>query len=105
MAVPSSEAMMKWGSIIVGTSEGRAVRRSFTESLTEAAHALAKDEHHPVHVVDIRRFSEMETQHILYNFEITGIGRLRFDRGDTALNPEEVEYLRLVSGGSGQQLM
>eukprot|EP01083_Nonionella_stella_P121486 365025_1 len=97
--------MMKWGSIIVGTSEGRAVRRSFTESLTDAAEALSNDEDHPLHVVDIRRFSDVEVQHILYHFEITGVGRMRFDRGDTVLNAEEVEYLRLVSGGSGQMLM
>ena len=105
VAVPSSKAMMKWGSIVVGTSESRAVRRSFTRELTDSARALSEDKQHPMHVVEVRRFSNVEVQHILYNFEITGIGRLRFDRGDTALNPEEVEYLRLVSGGSGQQLM
>jgi len=99
-AVESSEALMKWGSIIVGTSESRAVRRSFTQSLTDSAHDSKS-----VNVVDVRRFTNAEVQHILYNFEITGIGRLRFDRGHTALNPEEVEYLRLVSGGMGQRLM
>lgn len=104
-AVDSSKAMMKWGSIIAGTSESRAVRRSFTKSLMDAAHALSKDEKYPLHVVPVHRFSNVEVQHILYNFEITGIGRLRFDRGNTTLNPEEVEYLRLVSGGSGLQLM
>lgn len=111
VTVPSSEeAMMKWGSMIVGTSESRAVRRSFTQSLTDAAHAQSKKndddgQRNPLHMVDVRRFSSVEVQHILYNFEITGVGRLRFDRGDTALNPEEVEYLRLVSGGLGQQLL
>lgn len=105
LAVPSREAMMKWGSIVAGTSECRAVKRSFTGALTDAALALAEDEDHPMRVVDVRRFSDVEVQHVLYNFELTGVGRLRFDRGNTALNPEEVEYLRLVSGGSGQQLM
>lgn len=105
LAVPSREAMMKWGSIVAGTSECRAVKRSFTQSLTDAALALTEDEDHPMRVVDVRRFSEVEVQHVLYNFELTGVGRLRFDRGNTALNPEEVDYLRLVSGGSGQQLM
>lgn len=99
-AVETSKALMKWGSIIVGTSESRAVRSSFTQSLTACAQASKQ-----VNVVDVRRFSNVEVQHILYNFEITGIGRLRFNRGDTALNPEEVEYLRLVSGGMGQRLM
>ena len=85
-------------------SESKAVRRTFTKSLTESANALAERDN-PVNVVEVRRFSNVEVQHILYNFEITGIGRLRFDRGNTTLNPEEVEYLRMVSGGTGQHLM
>ena len=115
LAVDSENAMMKWGSIIVGTSESRAVRRLFTRSLEDCARALSSRGgdvdnatsrlRHPVHLVDVRRYSNVEVQHVLYNFEVTGIGRLRFDRGDTALNPEEVEYLRLVSGGCGQQLL
>ncbi|KAL9190383.1 hypothetical protein ACHAXT_007594 [Thalassiosira profunda] len=105
LAKPSKEAMMKWGSIVAATSECRAVRRTFTQSLMEAARALSDDEDHPVKIVDVRRFSDVEVQHVLYNYEVTGVGRLRFDRGNTALEPEEVEYLRLVSGGSGQQLM
>ena len=66
--------------------------------------APSQSRRHHVHVVDVRRYSNVEVQHVHYNFEVTSIGRLRFDRGDTALNPEEVEYLRLVSGGCGQQL-
>ncbi|KAL7522346.1 hypothetical protein ACHAWX_007032 [Stephanocyclus meneghinianus] len=97
--------MMNWGSIIVGMSESRAVRQSFTQALTESARALSQHEVNPVHVVDLQRFNDVEVQHILYNFEITGIGRLRFDRGYTTLNPEEVEYLRMVSGGLGQPLL
>ncbi len=103
-AVDSSKAIMKWGSIVAATSESKAVRRTFTKSLTESANALAGSET-PMSVVDVGRFSNVEVQHILYNFEITGIGRLRFDRGNTTLNPEEVEYLRMVSGGTGLHLM
>lgn len=118
LAVDADDAMMKLGAIIVGTSESKAVRQSFTRALIECAQSqssLSSDDgdagkdtsahRYPIHVVDIQRYSSVEVQHILYNFEITGIGRLRFDRGDTALNPEEVEYLRLVSGGCGQQLL
>ncbi|KAL7500669.1 hypothetical protein ACHAWT_008524 [Skeletonema menzelii] len=103
-AVDSSRAMMKWGSVVAAVSESKAVRRTFTKSLMESANALAESDN-PVNVVEVRRFSNVEVQHILYNFEITGIGRLRFDRGNTTLNPEEVEYLRMVSGGTGQHLM
>ena len=104
-AIDSSQAMMKWGSIVAAVSESKAVRSTFTKSLTESAYSLGQDEKHPVHVLDVRRYNNVEVQHILYNFEIIGIGRLRFDRGNTTLNPEEVEYLRMVSGGTGQHLM
>lgn len=119
VAVKLDEAMMKLGSIVVSTSESKAVRQSFTRALIECAQAqtsrgddVVADKNaspplcrHPIHIVDVQRYNTTEVQHILYNFEITGIGRLRFDRGETALNPEEVEYLRLVSGGCGQQLL
>ena len=108
-AVDPKKALMKWGSIIVGTSECRAVKRSFTQSLEECAQKAQQSSVNSnddgVHVVEVRRFTNVEVQHQLYNYEITGVGKLRFDRGDTSLNPEEVEYLRLVSGGQGQQLM
>jgi small subunit ribosomal protein S29 len=97
-------APMKWGSMIVAMSESRAVRQTFTRALTESARLQSQNDS-SFHVVDLRRFNEVEVQHILYNFECTGIGRLRFDRGYTTLNPEEVEYLRLVSGGLGQPLL
>ena len=119
VAVKSDEAMMKLGSIVVSTSESKAVRQSFTKALIECAQAQTScgddvvadknasppQRRHAIHIVDVQRYNTTEVQQILYNFEITGIGRLRFDRGDTALNPEEVEYLRLVSGGCGQQLL
>lgn len=95
---------MKWGSMIVGMSESRAVRQSFTQALTESARAQSQRDN-SFHVVDLQRFNDVEVQHVLYNFECTGIGRLRFDRGYTTLNPDEVEYLRMVSGGIGQRLV
>jgi hypothetical protein len=106
LADDSKKALMKWGSIVVGTSESRAVKRSFTQALEKCAHdAQSEHDDDGLHVVEVRRFSDVEVQHQLYNYEITGVGKLRFDRGETTLNSEEVEYLRLVSGGSGQQLM
>ena len=106
-ATDSKKALMKWGSIVVGTSESRAVKQSFTQSLEECAQKAQplRDDEDGVHAVEVRRFDNTEVQHQLYNYEIIGIGKLRFDRGETSLNPEEVEYLRLVSGGSGLHLM
>jgi len=100
----SNSAPMKWGSMIVGMSESKAVRQTFTQALTESARAKSRIEN-AFYLVDLQRFNDIEVQHVLYNFECTGIGRLRFDRGYTTLNPEEVEYLRMVSGGLGQPLM
>merc|ERR1711966_514763 len=114
-ATSAGDAMMKWGAMIVGTSESRAVKSSFTRALEEAARAQSsstlpssgKEDGRPppIHTVNVQRYDKNEVQHVLYNYEITGVGRLRFDRGNTALNTEEVEYLRLVSGGIGQRLM
>ena len=99
--------------VVVATTESHAVRREVTEKLTacadrrvaaadgddDAAAAAA------VAVVEIPRFSSLEADHILANFEATGIGKLRLDRGDTLLNPQEVEYLKMASGSVGQKLL
>jgi small subunit ribosomal protein S29 len=37
--------------------------------------------------------------------EAIGIGRLRFDRGDTVMNKNEMGFLRMISGGVGQKLL
>ena len=50
-------------------------------------------------------FSDLEVEHILANFEATGIGNLRLDRGDTVMNDQEVAYLKMVSGSIGQKLL
>lgn len=62
---------MKWGSMICGMSESRAVRQSFTRSLTESARAQSQRDS-SFHVVDLQRFNDVEVQHVLYNFECTG---------------------------------
>lgn len=99
------DTLMKWGSVVVAVSDSKAVKTEFDNALVASARALATAEKSPVHIVDVRRFNPLEVQHVLYNYEVTGVGRLRFDRGDTALNPEEVAYLRMVSGGLGQPLL
>jgi hypothetical protein len=56
-------------------------------------------------VVDVPQYSAIEVDHILANFEIIGIGRLRFDRGETVMDKHEVAFLRMISGGLGQSLL
>jgi len=90
---------MKRGSIVVGTSENHAVKRNVTSALHDAI------EKGGCNIVDVPQYSSTEVEHVLANFEIIGIGRLRFDRGATVMNSQEVKYLRMVSGGVGQRLL
>lgn len=94
---------MKRGAIVVGTTESHSVARMFTDHLSDTMEAQQGDD--GVKVVEVLPFSPVETERIVANFEVTGVGRLRFDRGATVMNDQEVAYLRLVSGGNGQNLM
>jgi len=96
--------VMKRGAIIVGTTESHAVRRRVTDSLTRSAQKQNKDDS-MVHVVDVPRFSSVEVEHILANYECIGLGKLRLDRGDTVMNDQEVAYLKMASGCVGQKLL
>mmetsp|Transcript_15278 Transcript_15278/g.21288 ORF Transcript_15278/g.21288 Transcript_15278/m.21288 type:complete len:675 (+) Transcript_15278:72-2096(+) len=97
---------IKRGGIVVGTSEAHAVAREFTDGLDASARKASKeDSEMPLHFVQVSRFSSLEVEHIISNFEATGLGRLRFDRGDTVMNENEVAYIRMVSGGVGQNLV
>lgn len=98
---------IKRGGIIVCTSENRAVAREFTDGLTASAEKAAADvnDKFPMHIVTVPRYTPLEVEHILSNFDVTGIGRLRFDRGDTVMDEQEVNYLRMVSGSKGQLLL
>lgn len=95
---------MKRGAIVVGTTESHSVARKFTDALSDAMEAQETDAS-GVKVVNVLPYSPIEVEHIVANFETIGIGRLRFDRGDTVMNDQEVAYLRMVSGGVGQNLL
>jgi hypothetical protein len=100
-------ALMKRGGIIVGVTESHAVPRKVTDGLTAFARrqSVKEDPPIPMHVFEVPRFSDVEADHILANFEATGIGKLRLDRGDTIMNDQEVAYLKMMSGNVGQQLL
>lgn len=93
--------MVKRGGIVVAVTESHATRRKITDALI----ASAEGQDESMHVVDVPRFSDIEADHILANFEATGIGKLRLDRGDTVMDEQEVAYLKMVSGCIGQQLL
>jgi len=90
---------IKNGGIVVGMTESHAVGRQINASLKEAIQTSG------CHMVHVPQYSPLEVEHILANYEIIGIGRLRYDRGATVMNDQEVAYLRMVSGGIGQRLL
>jgi len=99
-------SIIKRGGIVVGTSEAHAVARESTDGLDASAKKASSDDSKiPLHFVEVPRFSPLEVEHIISNFEATGLGRLRFDRGDTVMNGNEVAYIQMVSGGVGQNLV
>jgi len=99
---------MKRGAVIAATTESHAVPRKVTEGLVADAlqQASQDDSEVPsIHTIDIPRLSTIEVEHMLANYEATGVGKLRMDRGETVLNAQEVAYLRTVSGGIPQRLL
>ncbi|KAG7368608.1 mitochondrial ribosomal death-associated protein 3 [Nitzschia inconspicua] len=93
--------LMKRGAVIGGTTESHAVRRKVTDALVTSAQNQSSE----MHVIDVPRFSDVEVEHIISNFECIGLGKLRSDRGDTVMNEQEVAYLKMVSGSIGQNLV
>lgn len=90
---------MKRTAVIAGVTESHAVPKQITDNLTDTMAKVG------ITCVTVPQYSPIEVEHILANFEITGIGRLRFDRGETVMNSQEVSYLRMISGGIGQNLL
>ena len=92
-------------SVIVGTTECHAVRKDITDALTECATRRTTSSTENFHVVEVPRFTSLEADHVLANFEAVGVGKLRLDRGDTLMNSQEVEFLKMQSGSIGQKLL
>lgn len=120
--VAPAPVMMKRGAVIVGTTESHAVARKFTDALTAnvknaASLQLVADSTSGsgsgstgdgvplLHVIEVPRLSALEVEHMVANYEATGVGSLRLDRGETVMNDQEIAYLRMVSGGEAQKLM
>ncbi|GKY94429.1 hypothetical protein MPSEU_000408800 [Mayamaea pseudoterrestris] len=104
--------LMKRGAIVVGVTESHAVARKITDALTENAKQQQFVEGSDnegtasnIQLIKIPRFSALEVDHVLANFEATGVGKLRLDRGETVRDEQEVARLRMVSSGVGQRLL
>jgi len=97
---PREAVLMKRGAVIVATTESKAIARKVTDRLT----ACAKHDKDVI-VIEVPRLSALETEHMLANFECTGLGKLRIDQGAVVMNDQEVKYLRMLSGAEPERLM
>ena len=88
------------GAVVAALTESHAVPRSVTDALVASA-----DSNDTVQHCTVPRLSKIEVEHLLANYEATGVGKLRLDRGETVMNPQEVAYLHMVSGGVALNLM
>jgi len=100
---------MKRGAVIVAISEAHGIARKVTDTLVMNAKQQQQQQTDtatvPIHIVDVPILSSLEIEHMLSHYEATGVGKLRMDRGETVMNPQEVAYLGIVSGGVPQKLL
>lgn len=96
--------MIKRGGLIAGFTESHCVRRKVTDALVTYAKSQEKTDE-SLMVVEVPRFSSLEADHVLANFETIGVGAMRFDQGETQMNKPEMAYLKMVSGSIGQKLL
>jgi small subunit ribosomal protein S29 len=101
----SPPRIVKRGAVLAAVTESHAVTRATTDALVNRAKELSAEEGTPFVHVEVPRLSKVEVEHMLSNYEATGVGKLRLDRGETVSNAQEVEYLRMVSGGIAGHLM
>jgi Mitochondrial ribosomal death-associated protein 3 len=99
--------MMKRGAVILAMTESHAVSRIVSDTLLTNAKSETDNKTGGVsmHVIEVPRLSTVEVQHVLSNYEATGVGSLRLDRGATVMNHQEVAYLQMASGGIPLHLM
>lgn len=97
-------SLMKRGSIVVATTESHAVPDAVTDNFVRNASAMAANDP-TLCVVEVPRLSKLEFDHMVANYESIGLGNLRMDQGETVMNPQEMEYLRMVTGGEPMKLM
>lgn len=105
--LPAPPKPMKRGGAVVATTESHAIGRRFTDGLTDYAHHSARHQYweSPMKIVEVPRYSLVETEHMISHYELIGVGKLRFDRGDTVMDENEIAYLRMVSGACGQSFL
>lgn len=100
---------IKQGGVVVATTKNHAIKRHLAANTLASARRnelLSKPtDANPAFAIDVPRWSKLEVDHVLSNYELIGIGRLRFDRGDTVLNEQEVDNLRRLSGSVPQALL
>ncbi|KAL7567026.1 hypothetical protein ACA910_019949 [Epithemia clementina (nom. ined.)] len=115
-----SPVLMKKGSMVMAMSMSHGVPRLTSDAFMVNARLSASTksfDHHGgaaaatnagrslLNLVEVPRLSKLEVEHMLANYEATGMGLLRLDEGAVVTNPQEVEFFRMVSGSNPRNLM
>jgi len=105
--LPKKPTPMKRGGIIVATTESHALARKYTNGLTESAMHACRHQYWeaPMKVIEVPRYSILEVEHMVSHYELIGLGKLRFDSGETLMDENEMAFLRMVSGCVGQKFL
>mmetsp|Transcript_12796 Transcript_12796/g.19372 ORF Transcript_12796/g.19372 Transcript_12796/m.19372 type:complete len:667 (-) Transcript_12796:2448-4448(-) len=91
--------MMRRGSVIASIDCTRPVKRDVTEN------AVEKIVNEGAIHVDITRYSFLELNHMLSNYEAIGVGRLRVYGAEVVENEAEVAFLRMKTGCIGANVL
>jgi hypothetical protein len=106
--VTQNPPIIKRGGVIAATSESKAVAKRFTDGLHNFASlaAASGNKFYPrFFLVKVPMYSNIEFKHMLFNYDLIGIGQLRFNRGSYLIDEQESNFLRMISGSNGQLLI
>lgn len=90
---------MKRGGFIAAIDHTRPVK----QSVTDAACKLLESE--GVTNVEVGRYSHIEFDHMLSNYEMIGVGKLRIYGANVVENEEEISLLRMKTGCVGLNVL
>ena len=96
---------IKRGHVIAAMSGSKPVARKINQALVNSGKDLAAQPNSNFLHVEVPRYSKLEVDHVMANYETIGLGKLRLDDGETVSNEQEVAYLRILSSNYPQELM
>lgn len=90
---------MKRGGFIAAIDHTRPIRQAVTDR------ACSKLENEGLTNIEVGRYSHVEVDHMLSNYEKIGIGKLRIYGAEVIENEEEISLLRMKTGCVGLNVL